>query len=144
MHRNITWPVLLVSAALGAACTIADDDRCPEGWEYRPIPKLCYLIEAEDTEEPGDTETEDGGGDDAGDNFGIPCSNDLDCQDGVADYCMAEPNSDGICTYTNCTPGSCPQGFQCCNCSNFMGLPIMCVSDAQVDAFMGKTCTSCD
>ena len=34
----------LAWALLSWGCTIADEDRCPSGYEYRVDDKVCYLI----------------------------------------------------------------------------------------------------
>ena len=96
---SITWALLFFG------CTIADEDRCPDGYEYRSDEKICYFIEDAGTED-------DGGGGEPGEGFWKACENDDDCADTDASYCALIPGEEGNCTYRDCDTlaDGCPSG----------------------------------
>lgn len=133
-------------------CTIADTDRCIEGYTYDPEVTSCREDEAPDTGADGDgdgdvdldanvgpdahADTEDP---DSG--FGIPCTtNGNECDGYHADYCLLDPfkpSEPGICTRKDCKPGECPSGYQCCN----IVISVVCLPDegvAQAESMGGQ------
>ncbi len=130
---------ILVAALLG--CTMADEDRCPPGTEYVTSGKYCRDI---DTGGDGDTDTDSDADADAGDaadgsatdgppsGMGETCMVDDDCEGYEADYCGIDPLSgSGICTVLDCNPGECPDGYQCCDCTQSTLVPqeVACIPD---------------
>ena len=110
----------------------------------------CLPCVAESTSPECDTDTDTGdtetdtpdGGDGTG--LGTPCADDGDCAEFEADLCALnplDPEAPGYCTFEDCTPGGCPEGYQCCDLSG-LGLTIACLTDAdavQAEGF-GATC----
>ncbi len=156
---RIPWCFAPIVGVL-AACTMADDDRCPPGTVYISEGKYCI---DEDTGSDGDADADadadagdadadadaDAGdadadadadaGDDGGDD-GIPsglgeiCTTDDDCESYESDYCAIDPTTgSGICTTLDCAPGECPEGYQCCDCTESSLLPpkVVCIPDDQ-------------
>ena len=81
-------------------CTIADEDRCPKGYEYLAKDKFCYLIVDASEEEEDAGETGDAG--DLPEGFWKECETEGDCADnGEADYCIISGTGEGNCTKTS-------------------------------------------
>ncbi len=146
---------LIAAFVLLAACEVADEDRCPEGFVYIPDNMVCacpdgYTYESEDeacVEVPVDTETEedtDSGTEEMDTSgFGELCEGDADCEEfPVVDFCVINPLSEeGYCTIGDCEVGDCPNGWQCCDCLDLLKW-IACLDDeyaAKVEGF-GCTC----
>lgn len=91
-------------------CSIADDDRCRDGYEYLPEEMYCYKI-VDDGEEDSGPALED--------NFGQPCSNAGDCEGGDAEVCLERPGNPGFCSYADCDQRdpACPVGYFCADCT---------------------------
>ncbi len=115
--------VFLFVCAL-ASCKVADEDRCPEGYEYVRKRMYCRLPKNIDDNQSkhadaGAAEGGVGGGDDTSDsemlNIGEACSSDDECS-GPADYCVT--TTSGYCTITGCSAGGCPDSYVCCDCSD--------------------------
>jgi hypothetical protein len=123
----------IISVFLLFSCTIDDDDRCPDGYEYLPDQSICY------EQVDGSTDLEE--------NFGDVCDSDEDCADGTADYCLIQFGEDeGICTYTGCESDdpACPDTYFCANCTQ-SGIPgfevVVCLPDDMADsAFIQGVC----
>jgi hypothetical protein len=132
----------IISVFLLFGCTIDDDDRCPDGYEYLPDQSICY-------------EQVDGGDDlpptDSGpDNFGDPCETDSDCSGGTAEYCLVSGGvgggREGICSYLDCDSDGpeCPAEYTCADCSQ-SGLPgfevVVCMPDSMLESpVIGNAC----
>jgi len=153
MHRFV--PALMLVFFWATSCSLDDHLNCPLGFErstelleVEVIPKdggapqkekvpveVCIEpydtgpdeVETDTGPEP-DSETADGGGDDAGTDtapitgLGEPCSafgKGGDCAGFEADFCAFDPFSEtGYCTYENCTADSCPEEVPtCADCS---------------------------
>lgn len=132
-------PVFAISlfwALLAWGCTIADDDRCPKGLIYLPEDKMCLLPEE-------DAGPEEDGGPDPGEGFWQTCTSITECEEVGLDFCVAMPNEDGNCTYTDCEslPDGCPAGYICCNCTafDFIGEAI-CGPESWRDSFIDTQC----
>ncbi len=152
--------VMFIASALlfvvTAACTIDDEDRCPDGYHYDPVGLACKLCGEDQTWNPTIYECEDppppdGGTDTDTEQSGLgePCASNIDCQDYVAAICAIDPltNEGKYCTIENCTPADCTDGFQCCDCtaSSIEAIQgIACAKDedaTQLVAMAGCTCS---
>ena len=120
----------------------ADSDTHPE----------CDTDTASDTGADTDADTDadagaDGGADTdttADTGLGTECTSSDECAEFEADYCAISPlapSEPGYCTFENCTPGSCPAPYLCCDLSA-LGYGIACLNeaDATTAAGFGATC----
>lgn len=136
------WILLFALAFLGLlGCSIKDEDRCPEGFEYDKEYKACRSPAADGSSTAEDSGTSDGSGeakdgatgdgsegDAGGAGFGDPCEEHSDCVTD-ADYCAYDDiTQSGMCTYKDCTADSCPEGYLCCDCTA-VGKVVMCGPD---------------
>ena len=108
--RKICY-LFVVFGLLLWGCSISDEDRCPDGYEYLPEDQFCYKIV-------------DGGDGDSGpigeENFGQECSaTGNDCEGGQAEVCLERPGSPGFCSYADCDERdpNCPDGYYCADCT---------------------------
>lgn len=110
----------------------------------------------EDTTDGGttdDTSTGDGTTDDTSvdtsggpTGLGASCADNPDACEGLdADFCAANPIApqDAYCTLKDCSPGACPGGYQCCDCTASTILPKekACLTDA--DAGLATAAAGC-
>jgi hypothetical protein len=154
MSRGWFFVILSTIAVSWLGCSIDDGDRCPDGYFYVPEILACcvegevYVADAgicREPPEPPDTETdEDDGGADGGDPSGLwePCNAQEECEGFDADYCAINPLTDeGYCTI-ECEVGDCPDGSQCCDCTN-EDYPIACILDEDVP-MIEMVCVGCE
>ncbi len=137
-----------LSMLLAGGCfNIKDEDRCLEGFTYDSEENECVPDEDAgvgvdaapvDAEVTADASTP---GEDGGTISGLwdDCETAAECT-GDADYCAYSPQGQvGYCTVTGCTAGSCPTGFQCCDCSA-VSWPVMCADETNTMIPMFCTC----
>jgi hypothetical protein len=94
-------------------CALDDSDRCVQGFVYHTESRTCI---------PVDTASEDSGMSQDGsipNGFGQPCVDDDACAAYDEDYCVIDPltQTGKYCSLTDCTPGGCPNGYSCCDCT---------------------------
>lgn len=146
--KAITIPLVL-ALSLGAlamvGCTIDDEDRCPEGFQFEKITLSCHPIpqESEGDSSGGEDTGKDKDTNDAGDGpsgLGEPCAGDPGACAAAgyeADYCVVNPleQDKAYCSSRDCTADSCEKGYRCCDCTNSMVLPKLsaCLKDADAD-----------
>ncbi len=147
--------LFVVVILLACGCTIADEDRCVSGFTWDPSVEGCWKDDTDTGSDTGeDTDVGIDAGSDAGDlvdagddtggqdvpsGFGDTCSlGGGECVGLEADYCLADANQ-GMCTVQGCTPGGCPSGSTCCDCT-VVAMPVICIYDEVVADIMGKLC----
>lgn len=133
--------------ALGqVGCTIADEDRCVEGYEWSQQYLSCLLVEDDDTDTGEDTDEDDGGSSGDGSvelGLGEECTESTECADYTADYCIISPmapSEPGYCTIEDCIASDCPSGWQCCDCTG-LGWVQACMDDANATTAATYGCT---
>ncbi|MCP4601770.1 MAG: hypothetical protein GY847_14845 [Proteobacteria bacterium] len=147
MYRSqLLMPVAVLTAI---SCSIDDSDRCPSGYTWAEDYLSCIEVPTDTEDTAGlDTESEtstdldagpfDGGIDtdepDIG--YGTECFDDSHCASFTADFCNTSPiapNDPGYCTTRDCSPGDCPDGYQCCDCRDtiFQAKKTVCLNDEQ-------------
>lgn len=129
----------LVGPVAGGCYNIKDEDRCLDGYTYDSQDNECVpnidggldsgvSADASSMDADLDGSTVSGLWDD--------CDTNADCT-GDADHCAyTDMGQVGFCTVTDCTAGSCPTGFWCCDCTA-VEWPVMCAdeTDAMISAF---------
>ncbi len=94
-----------------------------------------------------DASTDDTSTDDTGPTgLGDSCADAPEVCEGLdADFCAVNPIApqDAYCTLRDCSPGACPGGYQCCDCTTSSILPKeeACLKDA--DAALAGTAAGC-
>lgn len=121
---------MILFLALGMAmpgCGVSQEDRCMDGYYYNKAWNTCELLPdaalpdatPTDAGPEADGEITDGGSTDGGSESGIGdfCTESAQCTK-AADFCAVNPiTTEGYCTFNNCTNGSCPAGWMCCDCT---------------------------
>lgn len=82
-------------------------------------------------------------------NLGSPCTDDTDCEGGVATFCLLNqqaPKDPGICTITNCNSAACGSAFDCCDCTKSPVLSsswtqTRCIPSSAVSSLTPLSCT---
>ena len=116
-----------LTALLLFGCTIADDDRCGDAYEWDDALGACALISSDTGTGTGvDTNVVDSGtgqvdtsdtdtGQTGTVELGQSCSSDADCVQYSADMVCVGPPGAMYCSITCTTaPDNCPTGFTCC------------------------------
>lgn len=141
--RTIMTCVFLLFLAAG--CSIAEDDRCADGYEWVQKYRMCLPIEPDDTGEPEviDTDPQPNG-------IGNVCTADSDCTalELDADFCLINPTdpvAGGTCSIFGCVPEDCTGGFSCCDCEPSGSTLVsteepFCVPDTYVPLIRGIGC----
>ena len=124
MSKHLLWCLAVICFC---GCSMDDDDRCVDGYDYDPETKSC-LLEVD-----------------------VSCLweqcavGGTDCDGCEADFCVNNPLGDtdapGFCTIENCEPKGCPRGYQCCDCSA-VDWVVACFSD-QYAALAGANGCDC-
>ncbi len=99
-----------------------DKGGCPPNFIYVPSYQLCLNLPSVDAQDGGfvddaGLDTPEG---DPESGLGMSCRTDANCEDYEADFCITDPmnpKAPGYCTYIHCSPGECPSGWQCCDCT---------------------------
>ncbi len=144
------------------ACTIKDEDRCPDGYEFIEVTLSCHPVkekQSEDTgESPGTTDTNpdpepgtDGEPSGPPTGLGESCADNPNaCADAgyEADYCVIPPPAPqtAYCSTRDCLNGrACTEGYSCCDCTNSEVLPKLsaCLTDGDA-ALAGTAIGGCD
>lgn len=116
-------------------CALEDNKRCLDELVFDPELGVCLPVDT-DEDDPIDTATDDGTDTDTSmpSGLGELCENSDQCAGYEADFCLVDPDSGvGFCTVQDCTPGSCPTGYLCCDCSAIF-YPIFCMPLEGVEA----------
>ena len=127
--RRVLCVAACVFVVNGSGCAMDHDDRCPDGYTYHPETVSC-------SKNPDDA----GGDGGSASGFGKSCTAASDCTAADVDYCVVNPATKaGYCSMEGCVPGGCPGGYGCCDCAA-LGLPVICVADADIGSFIGTAC----
>ncbi len=164
----LSGALLWVSALYG--CTVADEDRCPQGYFYVEEAYACCKEEShmpspdgtkcipipDDTDSASDTSTGtaepegDGGADGGGDTdsvgpdwptgLGEECSSHADCEGFDATFCLLSQ----VCTVEGCDVLDCPTDLTCCGPCAASDNKMVCVPNDYVSlaSSMGCSCES--
>ena len=153
---SIVVRTVCVCLIIGIGCTLDDADRCPAGYVFASTSRTCIeanwcpegeiyddekaacVPDSNDTDAvPGDAGSGDGSAVDDG--FLSGCEGHDACESYAADYCAIDPDqTEGICTYQDCGPGTCPDGYQCCDFA-VISAPKICVSDDKAAAVLNES-----
>ncbi len=138
-----------------SSCTVDVEDRCLKGYDWDPEVLTCRPAETHTDTDTGPAEVVQDAGDDSGateDSTGdLPsgyleyCQTQGDCAAYDADYCLVNPldPAQSACVTQNCTPGSCPAGSICCDCTS-VTYPIMCLPDEATEEQLLTTMCDCE
>ncbi len=138
-----------------SSCTVDDEDRCLNGYDWDPEVLTCRKIEKDTDTSTAATDVAQDAGEDSGttgDSDGNlpsgylePCEKQGDCAAYEADYCLINPlePEQSACVTQNCTPGSCPAGSICCDCTT-VTYPIMCLPDEATAESLLTTMCDCE
>ncbi len=137
--------VLGLTGLVAAGCyNISDEDRCLDGFTYDPQENVCVEnvdagVDAQvDAQVDAETSADASG---VGPISGLwdDCETSGDCT-GDADHCAySDMGQVGYCTVTDCTAGSCPDGFWCCDCTA-VEWPVMCADETNTMISTFCTC----
>ncbi len=151
--KSMTKKALLIAILVlvyWSSCTMDDEDRCLSGYDWDPDGLTCRKIERDTDTGPAEV-AQDAGGDsgatgnsdsDLPTGYLETCGVQEDCAVYEADYCLINPTEpeQSVCVTQNCTPGNCPEGSMCCDCSA-LTYPAMCLPDeALVDSPLATMC----
>jgi hypothetical protein len=155
-HAVLGLSLLLVS------CTVPENQRCPDGYEYRDDWKVCIRIPEEAStggvagaagaggsaangaSSAGAAGTAEGTPDEVA--LGDACFDQGDCG-GSVDYCLLNPltpDDPGICTIADCSAPACGGDYVCCDCDSvaLVGWPApLCIPNQQESQLTGLGCT---
>lgn len=158
---NVTRIILLGLTAILSGCTIADDDRCLEGYTWDENMLACRKNPAAETDSDIDAgvDTETGSIADAGPDAGDQAGTDTEgpeLPEGLGEPCTAggnecaayaeanfcaldprKPDEPGVCTIENCKPGGCPPTYVCCDC---FGVFITCAPEDRIGEASAMGC----
>jgi len=147
-------PVFLMLLMGSLGCTIADEDRCIDGYTWNPHTRGCYEDTNQAVDTSGDTQgLADAGAGDAGGSDGMSepsgfkesCFTQEDCASYEANYCLKNPTTTdpGMCTVQDCAVGTCPDNAKCCDCTTIT-LPVLCIpEEALADSILSSMCENC-
>lgn len=135
----------LLAALAFSGCSVADEDRCVDGYYWAEEYLSCLPDPEGDTDTETGTDDPDAGPDDGGTELGLgeECSGDPDCASFEADYCITNPmapDDPGYCTIESCVAADCPDGWQCCDCTG-LGWVQACMDDANATTAAAYGCT---
>jgi hypothetical protein len=150
-QRRIIIMILYCWILICTACAMDDSDRCSGDLLWNRETLTCVAApedagtDSDHSNDPTDAGLSDGSTTGT-EGLNEPCHGNQDCASFDEDYCVInplQPDQEGYCTITDCTKGNCPDGYQCCDCTNQAGYPIACFKDADA-ALISAICNWCE
>ena len=135
--KRFVW-ILGACLLVIVACTIDDEDRCPDGFYWDGDFKSCFEEEVEDAGDcviPPET------------GYGRECFQSSECEGREAAFCLTNPltpGEPGSCTIGDCVAEDCLCDTVCCDCAAVpqitWGVPV-CIGQENAGLLGGMGCT---